>query len=146
MSLHRVLPVGALLILTFASFLAIPSHAREESDEIKELVEHHIASNKIAMFSKSYCPFCARAKRMAVDELGVKPGVIELDLRPKGDGPPIQRQVGKMIKSDRLLPTVPQIWVNGEYIGGSDDLRKAIDSGKVTKETVAAGPTSQEEL
>mmetsp|Transcript_1928 Transcript_1928/g.3309 ORF Transcript_1928/g.3309 Transcript_1928/m.3309 type:complete len:156 (+) Transcript_1928:105-572(+) len=146
---------GALVVLlAIASLLPVSEAYTDESAEIKRVINDHIRKNEIAIFSKINCPFSIKAKRMALDELGVKPGVIELDQRPKGDGSTIQRQLGKLIKADRALPTVPQIWVNGQYIGGSDALRKAIDSGKLTKEKLAKltklrmrplnGPGSQE--
>ncbi|XP_044420167.1 monothiol glutaredoxin-S10 isoform X1 [Triticum aestivum] len=47
-------------------------------------VQNAIYSNRITIFSKSYCPYCMRAKRIFKD-LNEDPYVVELDLR--GNGP-----------------------------------------------------------
>ena len=46
----------------------------------KQLVDGIIADNKVAVFSKTYCPFCKMAKE-ALDSTGVKYFVLELDER-----------------------------------------------------------------
>jgi glutaredoxin 3 len=37
-----------------------------------------IDENSVAVFSKSYCPYCKATKQL-LSELGVKPYIIELD-------------------------------------------------------------------
>jgi glutaredoxin 3 len=37
-----------------------------------------IDENAVAVFSKSYCPYCKASKQL-LSELGVKPFIIELD-------------------------------------------------------------------
>lgn len=39
-----------------------------------------IADEKVLVFSKTYCPHCARVKAL-FQELGVKPEIVELDTR-----------------------------------------------------------------
>ena len=46
----------------------------------KSFVDDVIANNNVAMFSKSYCPFCKMAKS-ALNETGAKYKVVELDER-----------------------------------------------------------------
>uniref|UniRef100_A0A7N0UGA4 Glutaredoxin domain-containing protein n=1 Tax=Kalanchoe fedtschenkoi TaxID=63787 RepID=A0A7N0UGA4_KALFE len=87
-------------------------------------VQNAIYSNKITIFSKSYCPYCARAKHI-FSELHEQPYVVELDLRD--DGFQIQEVLLDLVGRR----TVPQIFVNGKHIGGSDDLRAAVQSGKM---------------
>ncbi|KAL4186713.1 hypothetical protein AMTRI_Chr09g35400 [Amborella trichopoda] len=89
-------------------------------------VENVIYGNKIAIFSKSYCPYCARAKRV-FSELNEKPFVVELDLRD--DGQQIQNVLLEIVGRH----TVPQVFINGNHIGGSDDTLKAVANGKLEK-------------
>ncbi|VDL66847.1 unnamed protein product [Nippostrongylus brasiliensis] len=42
----------------------------------KAFVDELIASNKVVVFSKSYCPFCHKAKA-ALDTQNLKPGVLQ---------------------------------------------------------------------
>ncbi|KAM3363065.1 monothiol glutaredoxin-S6 [Capsicum galapagoense] len=113
-----------LLMLTVFGFMAIvkgPAEALASSSP-SAFVQNVIYSNKIAIFSKSYCPYCKRAKRI-FNELQEQPFVVELDLRD--DGSRIQEVLLDLVGRS----TVPQVFVNGKHIGGSDDLQNAVKSG-----------------
>ncbi|KAG6891631.1 hypothetical protein C0992_001316 [Termitomyces sp. T32_za158] len=87
-----------------------------------------ILDNKVAIFSKSYCPYCKKAKALFKDEFpDVETTVYELDERD--DGSEIQAYL--LEKTGQR--TVPNIFVNGQHIGGNDDLRKSFDAGNLTK-------------
>jgi len=96
----------------------------------KELVEKTINENFVAFFSKSYCSYCRRAKAV-INELNLGEGkavkVYELD----------QREDGEIIQEYLCQKTgqrsVPNIFINTEHIGGSDDLAAAKASGKLAK-------------
>ncbi|XP_061345652.1 glutaredoxin-C3 [Gastrolobium bilobum] len=98
----------------------------EASNSVSAFVQNVIYSNRIAMFSKSYCPYCLRAKRM-FGELNEQPFVVELDLRDDG------YEIRSVLLDLTGRSTVPQVYVNGKHIGGSDDLRAAIQSGELQK-------------
>ncbi|XP_022132633.1 glutaredoxin-C3 [Momordica charantia] len=98
----------------------------QASTSTSAFVQNVIYSNKIAMFSKSYCPFCLRAKRI-FSELQEQPFVVELDLRDDGF------QIQSVLLDLTGKRTVPQIFVNGKHIGGSDDLKAAVASGQLQK-------------
>ncbi|KAG6594793.1 Glutaredoxin-C3 [Cucurbita argyrosperma subsp. argyrosperma] len=98
----------------------------DASTSTSAFVQNVIFSNRIAMFSKSYCPYCMGAKRI-FSELHEKPFVVELDLRD--DGPQIQ----SVLLDLTGRRTVPQIFVNGKHIGGADDLKAAVASGQLQK-------------
>ncbi|TPX69224.1 hypothetical protein SpCBS45565_g02552 [Spizellomyces sp. 'palustris'] len=98
----------------------------EQMSASKELVENAIKENKVVVFSKSYCPYCKKAKKL-LDSLGVKYALFELDERP--DGQAIQ----EYLKEKTGQRTVPNIFINGQHIGGCDDLHAAQDSGKLQK-------------
>ncbi|PON38777.1 Glutaredoxin [Parasponia andersonii] len=96
------------------------------SKSASAFVHNIIYSNQIAIFSKSYCPYCRRAKTI-FSELHQQPFVVELDLR--ADGGQIQDVLLDLVGRR----TVPQIFVNGKHIGGSDDLRTAVVNGQLQK-------------
>lgn len=113
-----------LLMLTVFGVMALvkgPAEALASSSP-SAFVQNVIYSNKIAIFSKSYCPYCKRAKRI-FNELQEQPFVVELDLRD--DGGRIQDVLLDLVGRS----TVPQVFVNGKHIGGSDDLQNAVKSG-----------------
>jgi glutaredoxin 3 len=68
---------------------------------------------KVLMYSTAACPYCVRAgqllKRKGVQEIEK----IRVDLQP-------EFLVAMMEKTGRR--TVPQIYINGVYVGGYDDL------------------------
>ncbi|MBA0570100.1 hypothetical protein Golob_003786 [Gossypium lobatum] len=111
--------LGAVLVL-----LVIGNALRlaKANNSASAFVQNAIFSNKIVMFSKSYCPYCMRAKRIFA-ELNEKPYVVELDLRD--DGAEIQYVILDLVGRG----TVPQVFVNGKHIGGSDDLSDAVHNG-----------------
>ncbi|KAK4417391.1 Glutaredoxin-C3 [Sesamum alatum] len=108
--------VACMLLLGNAPQRALASNSPSA------FVENVIYSNKIAIFSKSYCPYSLHAKRI-FSELEEQPFVVELDLRD--DGYKIQDVLLELVGRR----TVPQVFVNGKHIGGCDDLRAAAQSG-----------------
>ncbi|XP_011017730.1 PREDICTED: glutaredoxin-C4 [Populus euphratica] len=89
-------------------------------------VRKTISSHKIVIFSKSYCPYCKRAKGV-FKELNQTPHVVELDQRE--DGHNIQDAMSEIVGRR----TVPQVFIDGKHIGGSDDTVEAYESGKLAK-------------
>ncbi len=68
---------------------------------------------KVEIYTKAFCPYCSRAMRLLADK-GVEPVEYEITM----GGP--QRQ--EMIQSANGRTTVPQVFIDGAHIGGSDDL------------------------
>ncbi|ESW30598.1 hypothetical protein PHAVU_002G166500 [Phaseolus vulgaris] len=116
-----------VVTVTFAFFvLWFGTLHVQASNSVSAFVQNAIYSNRITVFSKSYCPYCLRSKRLLA-ELNEKPFVVELDLRD--DGYEIQSVLLDLIGRR----TVPQVFVNGKHIGGSDDLSAAVQSGELQK-------------
>ncbi|PAN07340.1 hypothetical protein PAHAL_1G327800 [Panicum hallii] len=89
-------------------------------------VQNAIYSNRITIFSKTYCPYSIRAKRIFRD-LKEDPYIVELDLRE--DGRDIQSVLLDLVGRH----TVPQVFVNGQHVGGSDDTVNALSNGQLEK-------------
>ncbi|BBG92718.1 Glutaredoxin family protein, partial [Prunus dulcis] len=126
-SSKTLLSATAAVILATSLFWTLTSSSSSPSsaDSIA-FIKKTIDSNKIAIFSKSYCPYCKRAKSV-FKELNQVPYVVELDER--ADGRDIQDALGELVGRR----TVPQVWVKGKYIGGSDDTVEAYESGELAK-------------
>ncbi|KAL8728517.1 MAG: hypothetical protein Q9166_005339 [cf. Caloplaca sp. 2 TL-2023] len=75
-----------------------------------------IDENAVAVFSKSYCPYC-RASKTLLSELGAKFYVIEMD--QVDDGADLQNALEE-ISGQR---TVPNIYISQKHIGGNSDLQ-----------------------
>ncbi|KAG0461698.1 hypothetical protein HPP92_021675 [Vanilla planifolia] len=85
-------------------------------------VKKTVATHDIVVFSKSYCPYCRRAKAV-FNDLKKVPYVVELDERD--DGWEIQDALSIIVGRR----TVPQVFVKGKHLGGSDDTVEAYESG-----------------
>lgn len=89
---------------------------------VKEL----IAGNKVMVFSKSYCPFCKKAKT-ALNQFTSHYGVLELDSDSEGDA----------IQDIMLTMTggrsVPRVFIDGKFIGGGDETAAAAADGTLAK-------------
>eukprot|EP00262_Sarcandra_glabra_P009138 TRINITY_DN23163_c0_g1_i1.p1 TRINITY_DN23163_c0_g1~~TRINITY_DN23163_c0_g1_i1.p1 ORF type:complete len:132 (-),score=17.24 TRINITY_DN23163_c0_g1_i1:136-531(-) len=114
-----------LLLILLVLLVSMPSYS-VAVNSASAFVQNAIYANKIAIFSKSYCPYSLRAKRL-FSELNEKPFVVELDLRD--DGSEIQNILLDLVGRY----TVPQVFVNGKHIGGSDDTQKALADGQLLK-------------
>ncbi len=77
----------------------------------------------IEIYTKDYCPFCARAKHLLTTK-GVS--FTEYDVTHDVEG-----QQEMIERSQRR--TVPQIFINGYHVGGNDDLVAANQSGELDK-------------
>jgi len=67
----------------------------------------------VEIYSTMFCPYCARAK-VLLQRKGVTFTDIDLDEQPERRAEMVQRAGGRY--------TVPQIFIDSEHIGGSDDL------------------------
>ncbi|KDP32664.1 hypothetical protein JCGZ_13662 [Jatropha curcas] len=115
---------SSLFVLLSLLLLLNAAKVANASNSASAFVQNLINSQRIVIFSKSYCPYCFRAKRI-FSELHEKAYVVELDLRD--DGAQIQYVLLDLVGRR----TVPQVFVNGKHIGGSDDLKDAVQSGKL---------------
>ncbi|XP_042501955.1 glutaredoxin-C3-like isoform X1 [Macadamia integrifolia] len=150
-----------LLIFLGILFVSAPDSA-VAFNSASAFVQNIVYSNRIAVFSKSYCPYSLRAKRI-FSELNEQPFIVELDHRGNAhhccyllsfsikismkyvhmllmilislvywdtdDGSQIQDVLLDLVGHR----TVPQVFVNGKHIGGSDDLKIAVSSGQLQK-------------
>ncbi|KAF9052357.1 glutaredoxin, partial [Hymenopellis radicata] len=77
-----------------------------------------ISSNKITVFSKSYCPYCRQAKNLFANKFpDAQIGIVELDERD--DGSDIQNYLAEKTGQH----TVPNVFISksDKHIGGCDD-------------------------
>ena len=68
---------------------------------------------KVEIYTKFGCPYCYRAKRL-LDSKGAAYEEHDITMGGPGRAEMIQRANGRM--------TVPQVFIDGRHIGGSDDL------------------------
>ncbi|MCB1600468.1 MAG: glutaredoxin 3 [Xanthomonadales bacterium] len=77
---------------------------------------------KIEMYTTAICPYCVAAKGLLSRKGATQIEEIRVDLSP-------QRREEMLTRSQRR--TVPQIFINGEHVGGHDDLVALDRAGKL---------------
>jgi glutaredoxin 3 len=77
---------------------------------------------RVEIYTKFLCPYCARAKRL----LGEKGAEFE-EYEITGDSAKRQEMIGRA----NGRTTVPQIFIDGRHVGGSDDLAELERSGQL---------------
>lgn len=90
----------------------------------KESIDKHIKEDHVFVASKTYCPYCNKAKAI-LEKYGVKAEIIELDEVEEGSA--IQDYLAE-ITGQR---TVPNIFIDGKHIGGCSDLSALDSQGKL---------------
>jgi glutaredoxin len=101
-------------------------------DFAREELQQILKRSPIIIFSKSYCPYSKRAKRLLLNQYDIQPApyVVELDqmtkIVPKADEDDDDVQLGRklqdLLKSLTHRGTVPNILINTKSIGGSDEV------------------------
>ncbi len=77
---------------------------------------------RVEIYTKFFCPYCSRAKQL-LERKGVEYDEYEVSLGGEKKAEMMQRANGRH--------TVPQIFIDGRHIGGSDDLAELDRSGKL---------------
>lgn len=112
----------------------------------------------VIIFSKSYCPYSKRAKALLLETYTISPApyVVELDLMttpvPKphhgdgdGDGdddnpaPTLGRKLQDLLAILTGRRTVPNIMINAQSLGGSDDIAKMHADGTLEEKILKMG-------
>jgi glutaredoxin-like protein len=73
----------------------------------------------VFMFSKAGCPFCAKVKGI-LDDRGIAYEEVQLN----------QAQTIRAVRAVTGTDTVPQVFINGEYVGGSEAVEEYFSEAK----------------
>ncbi|QUD90891.1 Grx4 family monothiol glutaredoxin [Phenylobacterium montanum] len=106
----------------------------EIADKVNDFIARTVAENPVVVFMKGEpdqprCGFSAVVVQI-LDHLGVEyAGVDVLQSEPLRQG----------IKAFSDWPTIPQLYVAGEFVGGSDIVREMFQSGELKTFMVEKG-------
>jgi glutaredoxin 3 len=76
----------------------------------------------VQIYTKAFCPYCARAMKLLAAK-GVTPEEFDITM----GGP----KRAEMLERSNGGTTVPQIFIDGKHVGGSDDLAALERAGKL---------------
>ena len=91
-----------------------------------ERIQSAITNNKICIFMKGtrnfpQCGFSA-ATVQVFEQLGVPYGTVDVLSDP---------ELREQIKTYSTWPTIPQVYINGKFVGGCDIVRELYESGEL---------------
>ena len=97
-------------------------------NEIKNIIENHIGNNEVCLFMKGTpdAPQCGFS--MAVTNL-----LKILDVNFKGINVLENQSLREGIKIFSDWPTIPQLYVKKEFVGGCDIVKEMYESGELKK-------------
>ncbi|VDM28186.1 unnamed protein product [Toxocara canis] len=96
---------------------------------VKNYVDALIASKKVVVFSKSYCPYCTKARK-ALASFPLKEDALEwIEINERSDCSQIQDYLLSVTGSR----SVPRVFIGGEFFGGGDQTAAAKQSGLLEK-------------
>lgn len=78
-------------------------------------------TKKVEIFTKFACPYCFRAK-LLLEQKGVVYDELDATCGPNRD---------EMLSRSNGGTTVPQIFIDGQHVGGCDDLMALDKAGKL---------------
>lgn len=103
------------------------------ASSVQTLIDTKIKGKKVMVFSKSYCPYCSKAKTVFQDlvskgQLSTEDyEVMEIEDDPNCNA--IQKYLGTLTGAS----SVPRVFINGSCVGGGDDVVSKYKSGQLIK-------------
>ena len=97
-------------------------------DQIKNLIQNHIDVNEVCLFMKGTpdAPQCGFS--MAISNM-----LKILEVNYKGVNVLQSQSLREGIKEFSDWPTIPQVYIKGEFIGGCDIVKEMYENGELKK-------------
>ena len=96
--------------------------------QVKQKIENEISNNEVCLFMKG---------TPEMPECGFSMAVVNilklLEVKYKGVNVLADQSIREGIKSYSEWPTIPQLYVNKEFIGGCDIVKEMYESGELAK-------------
>ena len=95
--------------------------------DVQEIIKQQVTGNPVVLYMKGtpqfpQCGFSANAVRI-LNTLGIK-NFFSVDVLANPD-------IRQGIKDYASWPTIPQLYINGEFVGGSDIMTEMYQSGEL---------------
>ncbi|KNA07593.1 hypothetical protein SOVF_170450 [Spinacia oleracea] len=97
-------------------------------DVVKGLVQER----PVVIFSKTGCPV-SHSMRQLITGFGANPTVYEIDQMPNG------REIDRVLQMMGRRPSVPSIFIGGNFVGGPNDVITLQVQGRLVQMLMDAG-------
>merc|ERR1712127_153098 len=114
----------------YESFMNILRNQARNFSKIKmaDQVDEMIKSNAVAVFSKTYCPYCVKAKKVLEKYQLQSVKIVELD---KDVDSAVGQVMQNHLKKLTGASSVPRVFIAGKCIGGGDETAALERSNKL---------------
>ncbi|WZN65646.1 glutaredoxin [Chloropicon roscoffensis] len=130
----QVLVLAGLAVLFVLGYVGLAGPWATEDlqkDDTKETLRQRIlrqnGEHDVVVYSKTWCPYSKRVKRL-FQEIGQDYKAYEVNWLEDDE-----EEYQETLKGITGIRTVPQVFVFGEFVGGSDDTMVAYESGKLER-------------
>ena len=108
--------------------IGVPLTKIEEDEKIKNVIENHIENNDVCLFMKGTpdAPQCGFS--MAVSNI-----LKILEVNYKGVNVLEDQSIREGIKVFSDWPTIPQLYIKKEFVGGCDIVKEMYENGELKK-------------
>ena len=132
---------GALLVARLASAAWGVREAldRHRDRPWMEMIQDELRSHRVVVYSKTFCPHSRAVKEIL---RSLSQGYVAVELDHVAHGRDLQRALAKMTG----VATVPQVFVDGQFVGTAEGTREALASGRLARLLNARLPDSAVEL
>ena len=93
----------------------------------KTKIDNLLKEKKVVVISKSYCPFCKKAKQVLAKYKIPKENIEILEIESDSDCEEIQKYM-QVLTGGR---SVPRVFIGGKCIGGGDETQALHSKGKL---------------
>ncbi|XP_060564169.1 uncharacterized protein LOC132723463 [Ruditapes philippinarum] len=103
----------------------------------KPFIDKKLLQRKVILFSKTYSPACTTAKEI-LGSYGLKfPNYEVVEIEARQDCNQIENYFQILCLTDRR--EVPQLFMDGKYVGGEKEITRMHANGDLGKKLVVAG-------
>ena len=106
---------------------------------VKSDIDNLIKEKKVVVISKSYCPYCKKAK-MVLAKYNIPKECIEI--REIEDDPSCE-EIQKYMMQLTGGRSVPRVFIGGKFIGGGDETQALHSKGQLKQLLKSAGAISE---
>ncbi|XP_021755778.1 monothiol glutaredoxin-S6-like [Chenopodium quinoa] len=97
-----------------------------------EVVKGLVQDRPVVIFSKTSCPV-SHSMRQLISGFGANPTVYEIDQMPNG------REIERVLQMMGRRPSVPSIFIGGNFVGGPNDVITLQVQGRLVQMLMDAG-------
>ncbi len=116
---------------------AAPAPAEPAKPEVTAQVEAIVAQEPVVMFALEWCEFCWSVRKLFA-AAGIAYKTVDLDSVAYQDGN-LGGEMRKVLRAQTGQPTIPQIYVGGQHIGGATETFDAFNDRSLWDMLEAAG-------